>query len=139
MCVIGGGAAGITIANEIANHSVIVLESGGLEFDPKIQKLYQGENPRDDFSLETSRFRMLGGTTYAWGGWCSPLDAIDFQRRDWVTDSGWPITKQDLVPYYQRAQNASLGATVTTSPIGACSQRRHWHSIPPNSSTGCGS
>lgn len=104
VCVIGGGAAGITIANEIANHSVIVLESGGLEFDPKIQKLYQGENPRDDFSLDTSRFRMLGGTTYAWGGWCSPLDAIDFQRRDWVTDSGWPITKQDLVPYYQRAQ-----------------------------------
>ena len=104
VCVIGGGAAGITIANEISNHSVIVLESGGLEFDPQVQRLYKGDNPRGDFSLDTSRYRMLGGTTFAWGGWCVPLDAIDFQPRHWVPDSGWPITKQDLLSSYHRAQ-----------------------------------
>src|SRR5262245_25642185 len=104
LCVIGGGAAGIAIAREISTHSVIVLESGGLEFDAEVQKLYKGENPRGDFSLDTSRYRMLGGSTFAWGGWCLPLDDIDFQRREWVPDSGWPITKQDLLPHYQQAQ-----------------------------------
>lgn len=38
VCVIGGGAAGMTLAMEIAKHSVIVLESGGLEFDAKARR-----------------------------------------------------------------------------------------------------
>ncbi|MFM7423694.1 MAG: GMC oxidoreductase [Elainella sp.] len=32
-----------------------------------------------------------------------PLDPIDFEQRDWVPYSGWPITKADLDPYYERA------------------------------------
>ncbi|MCE2658390.1 MAG: GMC family oxidoreductase [Rubrivivax sp.] len=32
-----------------------------------------------------------------------PLDPIDFERRDWLPHSGWPITKADLDPYYERA------------------------------------
>lgn len=32
-----------------------------------------------------------------------PLDAIDFEQRDWVPYSGWPINKTDLDPYYERA------------------------------------
>jgi choline dehydrogenase-like flavoprotein len=33
-----------------------------------------------------------------------PLDPIDFETRSWVPHSGWPITFQDLVPYYDRAR-----------------------------------
>jgi len=106
MCVIGAGAAGITIASELTNgrQSVIVLESGGLQLEPEVQDLYEGTNVHGYFSLATSRFRLFGGTTYAWGGWCAPLDDIDFQPRDWVPHSGWPIRKSDLLPYYRRAQ-----------------------------------
>jgi choline dehydrogenase-like flavoprotein len=106
ICVVGGGPAGISIAREFANtgHTVILLESGGLQFDRATQDLYQGTNVRGDFSLTTSRFRMLGGTTYVWGGWSTTLDEGDFRRRDWVPYSGWPITKADLVPFYRRAQ-----------------------------------
>jgi choline dehydrogenase-like flavoprotein len=32
------------------------------------------------------------------------LDASDFEQRDWVPFSGWPIRRDELVPYYQRAQ-----------------------------------
>jgi choline dehydrogenase-like flavoprotein len=32
-----------------------------------------------------------------------PLDPIDFEKRDWLPHSGWPITKADLDPYYERA------------------------------------
>ena len=66
ICVIGAGAAGITLASELTDgrQSVIVLESGGLEFDPEVQNLYDGTNVRQYFSLTTSRFRLFGGTTY---------------------------------------------------------------------------
>ncbi len=106
LCIIGGGAAGIAIAREFigSGRSVIVLESGGLEPDPRVQDLYKGENARNDFTLHESRFRLLGGTTSIWGGWCAPLDEIDFVRRDWVPHSGWPITRDELLPYYRRAQ-----------------------------------
>ena len=33
-----------------------------------------------------------------------PLDESDFQQHDWIPDSGWPITYEDLRPYYQKAQ-----------------------------------
>ena len=107
VCIIGGGMAGIALAKEFANtgHSVVLLESGGLQFDRPTQDLYKGTNVRGDFSLTTSRFRMLGGTSYVWGGWCTPLDDSDFRKRDWVPYSGWPITKADLVPHYRRAQS----------------------------------
>jgi choline dehydrogenase-like flavoprotein len=106
VCIVGGGMAGIALAKEFANtgHGVVLLESGGLQFDRATQDLYKGTNVRGDFSLVTSRFRMLGGTSYVWGGWSAPLDELDFQKRDWVPYSGWPITRADLVPYYRRAQ-----------------------------------
>lgn len=106
ICVIGAGAAGIAIACELmnSNRSVIVLESGGLQFEADVQDMYVGTNVHRYFSLKTSRFRLFGGTTYVWGGWCAPLDDIDFRRRDWVPHSGWPLTKDDLLPYYHRAQ-----------------------------------
>jgi choline dehydrogenase-like flavoprotein len=39
-----------------------------------------------------------------WGGWCRPLERIDFEQRDWVPYSGWPFGKDHLDPYYERAQ-----------------------------------
>src|SRR5262245_23795365 len=94
VCVIGGGPAGIAFAREFesSHHSVIVLESGGLEINSKVQALHKGTNTRGDFALDASRFRLLGGTSCTWGGWCAPLDEIDFERREWVPDSGWPLT-----------------------------------------------
>ena len=54
--------------------------------------------------LDEYRHRRLGGTTTVWGGRCIPFDKIDFERRDYVPYSGWPITLKDLEPYYPRAQ-----------------------------------
>ncbi len=113
VCIIGGGAAGISIARELidADCSVMLLESGGMSLNSEVQRLYEGTNTRDDFALHTTRYRLLGGTTAVWGGWCAPLDPIDFETRDWVPNSGWPITYNDLLPFYVRAQElCELGA-----------------------------
>lgn len=107
VCIIGGGAAGIGIAREFvgSNINVILLESGGLEFDPQIQALYSGENTGlPSFDVHVNRLRYFGGTTNHWAGHSRPLDPIDFEKKQWVPHSGWPISRDDLEDYYRRAQ-----------------------------------
>jgi choline dehydrogenase-like flavoprotein len=107
LCVIGAGAAGITIARAFVGRPtrVVVLESGGLEFEPDTQKLSAGEEiGLPYYPLDTARIRMFGGTTLHWGGVCRVPDAVDFSRRDWIPGSGWPIGRPDLDPYYPRAR-----------------------------------
>jgi choline dehydrogenase-like flavoprotein len=106
LCIVGAGAAGITLAQEFIGSSVrvCVLESGGLDFDWQIQSLYEGANVGlRYFDLDVCQIRYFGGNTNGWGGWCRPLDPIDFERRPWVPDSGWPFPAEELRPYYRRA------------------------------------
>lgn len=106
VCIIGAGAAGITLATELAQGSqkVVLLESGGFDFEEATQSLYQGEivgHPLN--ALDVSRLRYFGGTTNHWGGMCAPLAAGDFRVRPWVQYSGWPIGADDLTGYWRRA------------------------------------
>ena len=106
-CIIGAGAAGIGMAREFigTRHRIVVLESGGFEYDERIQSLYQGKNVGlPSFDVHANRLRYFGGTTNHWAGHCRPLDDVDFERRDWVPQSGWPISRADLDPYYRRTQ-----------------------------------
>ncbi len=107
LCIVGAGAAGIALALELADTplKILVLEAGGLEYEPETQDLYRGENVGHPyFKLESSRLRIFGGTTGHWNGWCRPLDALDFEERRWVPDSGWPLDRAELDPFYERAQ-----------------------------------
>ena len=56
------------------------------------------------YTLTESRLRYFGGTTNHWTGQCHPLDAIDFEERDWLPLSGWPISRVDLAEYYESAR-----------------------------------
>lgn len=106
VCVVGAGAAGIVLALELTGTplKVFVLEAGGFDYEPETQSLYEGESVGHPyFALESARLRMFGGTTGHWQGWCRPLDPIDFEERSWVPDSGWPITRDDLDPFYEGA------------------------------------
>jgi choline dehydrogenase-like flavoprotein len=106
VCIIGAGAAGITLAERLAamGRSVCLLESGGLDFEHATQDLYRGSNlGMPYYDLDQSRLRFFGGTVAIWGGRCALLDPIDFEQRDWVPYSGWPIARSDLDPYYRRA------------------------------------
>ncbi len=106
LCVVGAGAAGITLARELATGSldVCLLESGGLDVDEATQALYVGENAGlPYFPLDLNRQRSFGGTTNLWAGWCRPLDELDFEARAWVPNSGWPLSRSEVAPYYRRA------------------------------------
>lgn len=108
VCIVGAGAAGITLARALDGGalSVCLLESGGPEPDPATQDLYRGQSVglRPAAYLRNSRLRYFGGSTNHWTGLCAPLDPIDFESRAWVPHSGWPIAREVLDPYYAAAQ-----------------------------------
>ncbi len=111
LCVVGAGIAGITLVRSLRGRgiTIILLESGGADFESATQDLYAGANTgMPYYPLEESRLRFFGGSTTVWGGRCTPLDNIDFEKRDWVPHSGWPISLNDLIPYYEMAHR-SLG------------------------------
>lgn len=106
ICIIGAGVAGISIALQWINtpYKVILLEGGGFEYDEKVQSLYDGKiTGQKYYPMMSSRLHYFGGTSGHWGGLCSQFDDLDFSKREWVPSSGWPINKDDLLPFYNHA------------------------------------
>lgn len=115
VCIVGGGLAGLALAREFAPRGVdvVVLEGGGDGPEEASQALCAGEAKiADDGAggvhdlggfLAESRLRALGGAGNVWGAKCALLDECDFAARDWVEGSGWPFSRRDLAPFYDRA------------------------------------
>lgn len=117
VCIVGSGPAGLTIAEEMEGlgYSVLVLESGGFEHEEESASLNKGRTTHAEGfpTLDVIRARRYGGTANRWavnlnnsihGCRMVPFYASDFEKRDWLPDSGWPISRTDLDPYYERAQ-----------------------------------
>lgn len=131
VCIVGTGQAGITLAWYLLRRGVRVTLLEGSRVhdwstvnDPvqnaylfnENELLYNGESvglfthnepeflirPTPVFFNEPKeRERIYGGTSTHWGGQSRPLDAITFEERPGFP--GWPITRQDLDPYYAEA------------------------------------
>lgn len=114
-CIVGGGPAGLVLANELgrAGREVVLLESGFSRYDGRVQDENRGRVVGDPYpDLRTVRRRQLGGTVHAWNTFVAgraaakyvPLDPIDFEARPEAGLPGWPIDHAELVPFYEAAQ-----------------------------------
>ena len=106
ICIVGAGAAGMAMAEYFLNKNrrVLVIESGNFKFDQDIQNYYKTENTGLKFDgAFDGRFRTMGGSTTRWGGQALPLTQLDFKKKNWINNTGWPIEKEDLDPYYKKA------------------------------------
>jgi len=105
LCIIGAGAAGITIARQLDGTGIRVclLESGGTRARSEAQNLYGGYSEGMYYPVKESRLRFFGGTTNHWTGVCGLQDPLDFQPRPWIGSLGWPFTREALMPFYERA------------------------------------
>jgi hypothetical protein len=123
ICVIGAGPAGITAALELAELGLCVslIESGLETYDEFAQRLSDAtiETPTSHSVMEDAVRRGLGGTSTLWGGRCVPLDPVDFENRDFVEGSGWPLETADISPYYLQACEI-LGVGAPGFEAGAC-------------------
>ena len=124
VCIVGAGAAGITLARELAGAGIDVVLLDGADQpqscsdNPKgWSSLYAGNqgdllnctttqnlqgDPDGPTWMTHTRKRTLGGSTNCWGATCIPLLSIDFAPPG-LPGIPWPLTYSDLLPYYQRA------------------------------------
>ena len=114
ICIVGAGAAGISLAHSLRDAAgrsggfrVLLLESGDMELEEPTQALYQGElRGEAQLDLDASRLRYFGGTTNHWAGWCRKLEAHDFQPPDPADPRRWPFGREELDPWYAAAHTA---------------------------------
>ena len=116
ICIVGAGAAGIALAQRLADTplKVLLLVSGAPGDrsvpDAARQALYAGtigdflQKVDPDF-LQRSRLNMFGGTTNHFGFWARPLDHADFMPRPGYRDAGWPFDARELRPWYSDAHD----------------------------------
>src|SRR3989337_3868316 len=78
ICIVGAGAAGITLAHELRNKGmeIALLESGGMKFESDTQDLYKGEvvcldyhGPLDQYRQRRFSYIILISTELAVGMW----------------------------------------------------------------------
>lgn len=106
VCIVGGGAAGITLALELAEKGrrVCVLEAGAESYTAAAQRLLEGSVEGDPYPpLRSTRMSALGGTTHVWAGWCRTLDGVDFEARPALGQVAWPFGRDELLSHYRRA------------------------------------
>ncbi|HLZ89182.1 MAG TPA: GMC family oxidoreductase [Puia sp.] len=104
--IVGAGAAGILLAVELTRkHTrVLLVEAGHFTEDQDRQVLNEVEQTGKTVTTAVwGRKRAIGGTTIAWGGQSLPFGPIDFEKRSWVANSGWPLAYEELEPYYVAA------------------------------------
>ncbi len=140
--IIGSGAGGGTLANELCQKGVpvVLLEAGKRESPatfindewPSFSQLSWNDTrttsgswriARDFPNLPAWICKTVGGTTTHWAGASLRLQEHEFRARDTygeIADADlldWPIGLEDLEPYYARAE-ARMGVTRTNDIPG---------------------
>ncbi|WP_029090340.1 GMC family oxidoreductase [Brevibacterium album] len=133
--IIGSGAGGGTLAHELTKKGipVVVLEAGpylrnedymNLEWEAFNQMAWldprttsgSWEIARDFPNLPAWIVKAVGGTTTHWSGATPRFKAHEFKARsayghiDGASLLDWPLTLEELEPYYDRAERA-MGST----------------------------
>ena len=107
VCIIGAGAAGITMALDLIGTGidVLLLESGDVKDSREAQDLNAGVVVDERLHPPPGQYRRrrFGGSMNARETRCTPIAAFDLEARSYVPNSGWPITAETLAPFYPRA------------------------------------
>lgn len=154
VCIVGAGAAGIELADELSlmGHDVVLLESGNASFSNEVQQLHDIDCSglpirAGGFDFNTSmstdytglpRVRQLGGTLNAWSGKWKPFDDDDLGEHP-ITGDAWPLNAAELAPSYQHIERKyglpaglhtgqNCPAVALPKPLGWST---HFEQVPP--------
>ncbi|GAA1051178.1 GMC family oxidoreductase [Arthrobacter russicus] len=129
VAVVGSGPAGTTVARELSENGVdvILLEAGGPEASAAAQDTLKGSGPHQALEpLDKAREKRLGGTSHRWGGRTFPFDELDFEARLALGIDGWPMSREEMLPYYRRAAAVlELGAFDWTAHTAVPGEPEH--------------
>lgn len=153
VCVVGSGPAGALVAHSLAErgHEVVVLEAGPrFSPDDRLERMERdirpGHNPlsvwemggeRDAYTsdgemfypLNRARVKGVGGSTNHWQGMVMRLHESDFEMESrHGLAKNWPISYDDLRPYYADAETALGVSGASDNPFEP--PREEPHPIP---------
>jgi choline dehydrogenase-like flavoprotein len=145
VCVVGSGPAGALVACRLAEagHDVVILEAGprfggddGIDrvdrmethLRPGMSNPWEMGGPRDaysstgerDYPLNAARVKGVGGSSLHWHGMVMRLHERDFEldsRHGVGVD--WPVSYEDLRPYYHEAERELGVAGAADNPYAA--------------------
>ena len=129
--VVGSGAGGGTLSNELAQKGidVVCLEAGNrltladVVNDPPVMDVKMGWHDKR-LGIPVWLCKTVGGTTMRWAAMTPKIQAHEFKplstygKLDNSTAIDWPLTLDELAPYYDKAED-KMGVTGT-------------HGIPPS-------
>lgn len=122
VCIVGSGISAAMVADRLARttKATIVVVEAGDDARPLAQRaaardrfLKYGENPWGRDHLEgyeidgplQSRSMLVGGLAMHWGGVTPRFSPEDFKQRSlFGVGTDWPISYEDLDPFYQEAE-----------------------------------
>ncbi|VXA98783.1 Glucose-methanol-choline (GMC) oxidoreductase:NAD binding site [Arthrobacter sp. 9AX] len=112
VCVVGAGPVGLSFALEAADAGlrVLLLDAGGADAGRRDKPTARRRNDsiidpdRHAPELQTTRVG-LGGASWMWGGRCVTYEPVDFEQREFVPDSDWPIGFSAIEPWRAKAQD----------------------------------
>ena len=143
VCIVGAGPVGLALAFKCASQglSVIIFESGNskhVNHNETALGAVEIITPHH-VAPELSRAQGIGGTSRLWGGRCVALDDIDFESRDHVRFSGWPIPHAEIAAHYDESLtflgcDASTGVLAKEYPKPgseiAADMLERWSAVP---------
>ena len=110
--IIGGGTVGLYAAVLLARRGqdVAVIESGGFPLSDFSPGSYACTG-RDHQGIRIGRSKSIGGTSNLWGGQLVEFQPVDIEGRDWLPESKWPVTYEEIARYYpQTYENLGIPA-----------------------------
>lgn len=117
VCIVGSGPAALGVVHELLPQgiSLCVIEAGDFDVRPENADYLRGRVIGDrphPYALTNTRQLLFGGMSKEWvchlpdgrmGVRHAVYSPIDFEKRDWIPYSGWPLGFEELLPYYERA------------------------------------
>lgn len=112
VCIIGSGPTGTIIGKTLVENGIrtVILEAGSSLInwltDAQIKQYADFEATGNaDYPEKHTKASLLGGTANFWTGRCERFHPSDLEQHPYTPpENPWPITYDDLDPYYEQAE-----------------------------------
>jgi len=132
VAIIGGGPTGISLSKSLVqkNFRVNLIEAGGIEAES--EELSKNCYDFKTASLIPDNVHRLGGGSNYWIGRIGEFLPLDFKEINGIREQSFPISYEDLRPYYGDTFQMLSGRRIFDSDLILSESARLGIKVPPN-------